>query len=138
VKEIFRIEFSSSPRLLRVVRAAVGQVGGLAGLDEDETRRLVTAVDEACANAIRHSYGGDPGQRLILILTLRDDRLDIELRDFGKKPDPARVAPAAADTSRPGGLGLPLIRDVMDEVEFDLSAAQGTILRLAKRLRRPG
>lgn len=133
MSETFQIEFSSSPRLLQVVRAAVGQYGRLLRLGEEETHRLKTAVDEACANIIRHSYGGDPG-RIVITFRLSDERLEILLRDFGRKPDPARLEPKAPEPSRPGGLGLPLIRTVMDEVEYDLSQAEGTTLRLVKYL----
>ena len=132
--ETFQIEVTSSPRLLQVVRAAVGQYGRLLDFPEEETHRLKTAVDEAITNIIRHSYGGEAGQRIVVTFVLSDAGLEIQLRDFGRKPDPARLKPREADLSRPGGLGLPLIRSVMDEVEFDLSPERGTILRLVKHL----
>lgn len=134
MSETFQIEVSSSPRLLQVVRAAVAQYGRLLNLDEQETHRLTAAIDEACANIIRHSYGGDPSQRIVITFTLSDARLEILLRDFGRKPDAGRIQPRETDASRPGGLGLPLIRSVMDEVEFDLSRDRGTVLRLVKYL----
>ena len=134
--ERFHIELSSSPRLLQVVRAVVGQYGHLLHLGTEETHRLKSAVDEACANIIRHSYGGDPSQRIAITFTLSETRLEILLRDYGKKPDPARLEAKAPDTSRPGGLGLALIRSVMDEVEYDLNQAEGTALRLVKHLPR--
>ena len=133
--ETFQIEVSSSPRLLQVVRAAVGQYGRLLDFTEEETHGLKAAVGEACANIIRHSYGGDPAQRIIITFILADAGLEILLRDFGRKPDPAHLEPREADAARPGGLGLALIRSVMDEVEFDLSPDRGTILRLVKHLK---
>lgn len=138
VAETFQIEVSSTPRLLQVVRAAVGQYGRLLDLDEAETHRLKMAVDEACANIIRHSYGGEPGHRIVITFTLDPGRLEICLRDFGRKPEPGRLEPREPEPRDPGGLGLHLIRSVMDEVEFDLSAAQGTTLRLVKYLGRAG
>ena len=135
MSESFRIELSSSPRLLQVIRAVVSQYGRLLDLGEGEIFRLKTAVDEACANAIRHSYGGDAGQRLILTFTLSEDRLEILLRDFGKKPDPERLRPQKEDPTTPGGLGLPLILNVMDEVAYDLSLEKGCALRMVKYLR---
>ena len=137
--ETFQIELSSSPRLLQVVRAAVGQYGRLLDLSEEEAHRLKAAVNEACANIIRHGYGWDPGQRIVITFTLSDASLEILVRDFGRKPDPMHLEPREADPARPGGLGLPLIRSVMDEVEFDLSQERGTTLRLVKYLgRKPG
>jgi serine/threonine-protein kinase RsbW len=135
VSESFRIELSSSPRLLQVVRAVVSQYGRLLALGEDETFRLKTAVDEACANVIRHSYGGDPGQPIVLTFTVSDDRLEILVRDFGTKPDPQRLKPQREDQAKPGGLGLPLILSVMDEVAYDLSPEKGSALRMVKYLR---
>lgn len=135
MSETFRIELSSSPRLLQVVRAVVAQYGLLLELGEEETYRLKAAVDEACANAIRHSYGGVAGRPIVLTFTLEEDRLEILLRDFGRKPDPDRLASQDLDGSRAGGLGLPLIRHVMDEVHYDLSPETGSALRMVKYLR---
>ena len=46
----------SNPRFLSVVRAAVGELGVIFGLPDDECVGVTLAVDEALANVIRHAY----------------------------------------------------------------------------------
>ena len=58
------------------------------------------------------------------------------MRDFGPHPDPAALRGRQPRALRPGGLGIPLIRRVMDVVEYDLSSPVGTELRMVKRRRR--
>ena len=51
----------SQPRYLCVVRAAEEMAATRMGLDTDDADRVVLAVDEACANVIRHGYRGRDG-----------------------------------------------------------------------------
>ena len=77
--ESLEIRLTSDPRWLRVLRAAVGQVGYLAGLTPQAVDHLKLAVDEACANIIVHGYGGKPGQPIVATLYLYPDRLEVRL-----------------------------------------------------------
>jgi len=131
----FEIRMTSDPRLLRVLRAAVGEVGCLAGLGSQEVDHLRLAVDEACTNIIRHAYEGKPGLPIIATLSLHPDRLEVRLRDFGPKVLPESIRPKEPDPSRPGGLGLHLIHSCMDEVVFEAAEGEGMVLRLVKFLR---
>ncbi|MCX5757731.1 MAG: ATP-binding protein [Candidatus Hydrogenedentes bacterium] len=68
LREDIRIELSSEPRLLCSVRGLIAGYLNTHGFSEDRIREVVLAVDEACANSIRHSYGGEKDQRLTLSL----------------------------------------------------------------------
>jgi anti-sigma regulatory factor (Ser/Thr protein kinase) len=134
--ETLEIRFTSDPRWLRVLRAAVGQVGRVAGLAPREVNHLKLAVDEACANIIVHGYGAARGKPIIATLALHPDRLEVCLRDFGRKLAPESIRPKAPDPSRPGGLGVHLIHACMDEVTYESADGEGMVLRLVKYLRR--
>ena len=133
--EHFEIRLTSDPRLLRVLRAAVGEIGFVAGLGSQEVDQLRLAVDEACTNIIRHAYEGRPGLPIIATLSLHPDRLEVRLRDFGRKVSPESIRPKELDPSRPGGLGLHLIHSCMDEVVVEAAEGEGMVLRLVKFLR---
>lgn len=133
--ESLEIRLTSDPRWLRVLRAAVGQVGHLAGLTPQAVDHLKLAVDEACANIIVHGYGGTPGQPIVATLYLYPDRLEVRLRDFGMKVPPDSIRPLEPTMSRPGGLGVHLIHSCMDEVVYESAEGEGMVLRLVKYLR---
>jgi len=132
--ESLEIRLTSDPRWLRVLRAAVAQVGHVAGLDAQAVDHLKLAVDEACANIIRHAYEGQPGRPIVATFSLHPDRLEVRLRDFGKKVPPDSIRPLAPDPSRPGGLGVHLLHSCMDEVVFEAADGEGMVLRLVKYL----
>jgi len=130
----FQIEVPSDPAFLRMVRTAVDTLCAVAGMDENGRCMIVLAVDEACANIIRHSYDGAPDKRIICEGRLEEDALSFVLRDFGKKVELSRIQPRELDEVRPGGLGVHFMRKVMDSVEFEDCGADGTCLTMRKRI----
>lgn len=135
-----QISFASEPRLLKAVRGLVrGYINAL-GFVHERAEEVVLAVDEACANAIRHSYGGQPGRNIDLELRSDDHFVVIELRDSGtpmpaQRAQPRKALPPDVATLRPGGLGIQLIYQVFDDVEFHPGAEQGN--QVIMRLHRP-
>jgi len=131
--QLAQLKFPSDPRLLGVVRSVVSHVSGQFGFSAEDVGRIVLAVDEACANVIKHVYDGDPTLPVVISLhSNKPDRLEIRLRDFGKKPDLEKIRPRSLADVRPGGLGVHFIRSIMDIVEYDLSPPEGTELRMVK------
>jgi anti-sigma regulatory factor (Ser/Thr protein kinase) len=128
------LSFPTDPRLLRVVRAVVGQMAGLCGFQEDEIQFITLAVDEACANIIRHAYGGRRDGEIRLSCSVKDEGIEFLLIDRGSAPkDVHRLEPRSVDEVRPGGLGMHLIRSVMDEVRYRFGERENQ-LYLTKRL----
>ena len=79
----FHIEMVSDARHLCALRALVRTYVGAQGFAADRTEEIVLAVDEACTNAIRHSYGGRRDGRLTLELSSRDEAVEFVLSDEG-------------------------------------------------------
>lgn len=118
-----RIRVASSPRLLRAVRELVRRYLQDLGLTEERRDEVVLAVDEACANAIRHSYGGREDGVFHLSLRARDGVVVVDLRDRGKPADLARIERKrsglrAGEKLTPGGLGVALMCRVFDRVAY--------------------
>ncbi len=126
------LRFSSDPRLLSVARSTVTAFAAAAGFAGGEVDCICMAVDEACANIIRHSYEGRAGEPIEMECQVIEDRLVVTLRDSGTPFDPAQVGERDLDEVRPGGLGLPLIQQMMDEVTYVPGAERGTELVLTK------
>ncbi len=128
----FEIRVLSDPQLLTVIRAATGQIASVAGFESDDVEQIKLAVDEVCTNIIRHTYKGDPGQEIFLLFSLFERGLEIKIQDFGEKVNPRALKSPRNRGQEPGGLGLSLIRSVMDEIEFGLPTTAGNMCRLVK------
>jgi serine/threonine-protein kinase RsbW len=113
-----------------------------AGLDAREEGDLRLAVEEACANVIAHGY--PPGEAGSIRLSIRStpERFTVEICDDAPPFDPDAVAApdlhGDADARAIGGLGLHLMRQVMDEVIHEHPAGGGNRLTLVKHLKRTG
>jgi serine/threonine-protein kinase RsbW len=120
---------------LCVAREFVVQAGRDLGLDPWVIDALQLAADEACSNIFRHAYGGQGGEMEITIEPV-DDGVQVVLRDWGAAFDPQAVT--CPDVTAPleqrpyGGLGLFLIRNMMDQVEFQFDRQEGNTLTMVK------
>ncbi len=123
----------SNPRFLAVVRAVLRETAEMQGWDPKELRAVTLAVDEACSNIIRHSYKGRTDMPVWVKIRTLANEIRVELRDRGEKVDPAKLQPRDLDDVRPGGLGIHLIRSLMDEVTYDLSEPDGNRLILVRK-----
>lgn len=132
MERAFEIRALSDPRLLSVIRATTGQIARVAGLESKQIEQIKLAVDEICTNIIRHTYKADPNQEMILMFTLLEKGLEINIQDFGKKVNPRVLQRPKARRSTPGGLGLSLVRSVVDEIEFGAPTTVGNRYRLVK------
>ena len=116
----------SSPGLLAVVRGTVERLAEYLGFPLTEARSITRAVDEALTNIVRHSYGNRLDQPIALYFRSAkrcqqgeiESGLEILLCDRGRAIDLNTLRGRPLEQIRPGGLGLHLIRQAMDTVEF--------------------
>jgi sigma-B regulation protein RsbU (phosphoserine phosphatase) len=92
------------------------------------------AVNEAASNVIRHAYAGESGLALRVEADLFDDRLEVILRHRGRAFAPSPGQSAAPTGPQEGGLGLFIIRQFCDEVDYNVDALGYAYTRLVKRL----
>ncbi len=134
-----RLTISSTPAHLPVVRAALESFCEVAGLNERESGCVVLAVDEALTNVIRHAYHGQHDKPIEVSLATvsqpsGQQTLEIYLRDWGTQVAPEQIRSRDLSDVRPGGLGVHIIRNCMDEVSYCHVPEGGTCLRLTKRI----
>jgi len=127
----------SHPRNLCVARAAVEALLRRLCCDDGDAARVVLAVDEALSNVIRHGYDGRNDQPIWLRLWCNGDAaatgLRIVIDDEGRQVDPAQIVPRELEEVRPGGLGVHIIREVMDKVSYSARPGGGMSLSMTKR-----
>lgn len=124
--------YSSLVKIAELIREASYE----AGFDSAATYHIELAIDEAVTNIIEHSYGGEGIGDIEIKYCIDESGLTIQLKDHGQpfNPDqihtPNTLAPLAERENH--GLGVFIIRKLMDEVHFDFSEAQGNTLILVK------
>lgn len=132
------LQILSRPELLAPVRALVNTMAAHEGLDDLAACHLVLAMDEALTNVIRHGYDGDPDGRIwISISTLQDGAgIRVEIEDRARTVDPESLQSRDLEDVRPGGLGMHLMRTLVDRFEHLPRAEGGMRVVLEKRATR--
>lgn len=135
------LELFSQPRFLAAVRALVSTVAQRLGFNEMQCSQISLAVDEALCNVITHGYGRQPHGRMWLRLwSLGDgagqaEGVRIVIEDECPQVDPAAIRPRDLADIRPGGLGVHIIREIMDQVTYERRERHGMRLTMVKHLR---
>ncbi|UCC89349.1 MAG: ATP-binding protein [Anaerolineales bacterium] len=129
----FPAQFESLLRIGEFVTRAARS----AGLDSTAVYAVEMAVDEACTNIIEHAYGGEGRGEIECTCQMNSHALKVTLRDFGSSFDPSSVPEpnitASLEEREAGGLGLFLMRKLMDEVSFEFTPDSGNVLTMVKR-----
>jgi serine/threonine-protein kinase RsbW len=132
-KTIFPARFE----FLDEIREFVAQVAREGGFSDKVIYSLQLAADEAASNIIEHAYEGISDATLNLNCDMQGDTLVITMRDFGKPFDPSKVKQPnlKADLSdrQIGGLGVYLMRKLMDDVSYQSNSETGNLLTMTKR-----
>jgi serine/threonine-protein kinase RsbW len=130
----------SATEHLALIREFVANVGSQAGLGDDDVAKLELAVDEACANVIEHAHGHDSNKEVTVRATFDAATLRIEVVDEGEGFDPTVVPSTPVEQMvhdrRTGGLGLRVMKSLMDEVSYEIVPGERNRLRLLKRIQK--
>lgn len=129
------LELLSRPELLAPLRAMTNAFAQQSGLDDLDACHLVLAMDEALTNIIRHGYDGSPDGRIWIDLSQLCDGpgLRVEIHDRARTVDPEALQGRALEDVRPGGLGLHLMRSLVDRFEHTARPDGGMRVTLEKR-----
>ncbi len=135
-RKVLELRVPARASELKGVRAQLREALSGVGCGPDCADEIVLAVDEACQNIIRHAYGDASEGDILLWVEHEGDRLVLWLRDFAPRVDTEQIAPRDLDDIRPGGLGVHLIQQLMDECGFvPQTSVGGNLFRMAKQLR---
>ncbi len=134
--EFLRIR--SQPSEVADVRHAVRDISIEMGFNEEEVSQIALAVGESLANVIQHSYQGACDKPIDIRLEVdhQDSSaiLRVVIRDFGKQVDPACIQGRPLEEVRPGGLGVHIIRTIMDETIYERADGGGMRLTMVKKV----
>lgn len=140
IERKFTLQVPSSTENLALIREFVTTVGRQAQLEEAEIANLELAVDEACANVIEHAYGHDTTKEVIVRAKYDQEELQISVIDEGRGFDPNGVKQDSVEQliheRKSGGLGIRLIKRLMDEVSYEIVPGQKNELHMTKKIRK--
>lgn len=140
IERKFTLQVPSSTENLALIREFVTSIGRQATLSEEEINKLELAVDEACANVIEHAYGHDITKDVSVRATFDDEKLKISVIDEGRGFDPGKVNQKSVDEliheRRSGGLGIRLIKTLMDEVSYEIEPGEKNELHMTKLIKK--
>lgn len=134
MKDCALITIPSDPKYLSVIRSVTVTMGGLCGMTDSVIEDVKLAVDEACANVIKHAYRGDTRQKIVVKFKLRKKEFEVIIEDSGIKAQPELIAGRNLEEIRPGGLGIHFIKRTFDVFQFDVKKTKGNRLRLIRYL----
>jgi serine/threonine-protein kinase RsbW len=123
---------------LSEVREFVAALARTHGFPEDEVANIVLAVDEACTNIIKHAYQNATDKLIDVSVSSSGRAFEITIADDGRAFDPSILRnPDLKDHLthyRRGGLGVYLMKKLMDAVEYQFQPGQKNRVRLVKYL----
>jgi serine/threonine-protein kinase RsbW len=134
----FQLKLPIETANLEIVREFVARIAQNMGFSDENIHRIELAVDEASTNVIRHAYkGAESNEKFLSVeVTTHADRLEIDVIDAGKGFDPNQVKTPEMDVylkkMKRGGLGLYLIKTLMDKVEYKIKPGKKNRVRMVK------
>ena len=125
------------PSYLSLIGTMVKWFGRAAGLSKEQTGELEVAVDEACTNVIRHAFPEGAKGEITIVCSPVADGLLVRILDQGNPFDPQQgnkiaMAKRSQDPAS-GGIGLSLIRQLVDRFQYHWDEREGNQLALIKR-----
>lgn len=109
----------------KIAMHCAGDLARQMGFTPERAQDLEIAVAEACINAMEHGNHNDISTKIYVSMTVHDDHLSVDVADEGRSGTPSAADFALPDiaaqidgTLPPGGMGLFVIKSLVDEVEF--------------------
>lgn len=128
-----KLEFTSHAANLALMRNFVRKFLEPHPFSEKQRTLMVLGIDEACTNVIRYAYDWRDDQPIALSVEALRTCVRMRLRDYGEQKPASKMRGRNHSDVRPGGLGLHLIRNAFDKVDYILKP-RGTELVLTKNL----
>lgn len=133
----FRMSVGADPGGVGRVNTAFAEFAGTCGLPEDVRRSLNIALDELLANVISHGISEREGGSVTVEAQLDTAQVNVSISDDGPAFDPLEEetpdTTLSIEEREIGGLGIHLVRKLMDKVSYERRDGQNVVM-LSKKL----
>jgi serine/threonine-protein kinase RsbW len=117
-----KLKVKSKTENLSIIRDFINSSAADAGVASDALENIILAVDEACTNIIKHAYKSFPDGELIIKTKSTLNRFVVSITDYGESFEPAMIPEPDLQKyyrqRRVGGLGMYLMKTLMDDVKY--------------------
>jgi len=133
-----KILFSSSTKNLAMVRSFIEAKAHAFGFDESTIIQIILSVDEACTNIIKHAHKYNEEEQIEVETKAETKQFKVILKYKGQGFDPNELDnPDMLDyfnKFKIGGLGVPIMKKFMSNIEFVHKNSDYNCLTLTKSL----
>lgn len=135
--DIVKFSVPGKPEYVGTVRLAISSVANCAGFDIEAVEDIKVAVSEACTNVVCH---GEPNREECyeVACEIGEGRIIISVVDRAGGYDTTKYQRPVinCDCPKEGGLGIFIIKALMDEVDILSELGMGTSIKMVKYLNR--
>lgn len=118
----YSVRLPSQTDNLELIRNFIAGVARKVGFHEDDINKIELAVDEACTNVIEHAYKGRKNENIDVAIQIDYQKFTVIVTDKGQRFTPADIEMPDMEEYlaelRVGGLGIYLMKTLMDEVQY--------------------
>ena len=125
----------------RIAMACSASFAKIVGFLPDRIEDLKTAVSEACLNAMEHGNKEHPDKRVLITMNYKDHVFSVSVMDQGEGMNDSLEIPKKPDIDKKiemlephRGLGMFLIEQLVDQVEFNQVTKDGHMVRMVLKL----
>ncbi len=138
-KEINRkIKVKSTTDNLSRIRDFIHKTGMECKLKKEAIGEIILAVDEACTNVIKHAYHFSPEGEIEINVKCKNNKFSVSITDKGEKFNIKDIKDPDLEEyhkeKRVGGLGIFLMKKLMDEVKYSHLTGNRNRVTLVKYL----
>ena len=134
-----KLKVKSKTENLSLIRDFISSSAHEAGVKSDAVENIILAVDEACTNIIKHAYKSIPDGELIIKTKATLTRFVVSITDYGKSFEPEMIPEPDLQKyyrqRRVGGLGMYLMKTLMDDVRYVSIPGKYNEVLLSKNLK---
>lgn len=134
----YQLKLPSQTDNLELIRNFVAGIAKKVGFDDNDVNKIELAIDEACTNVIKHAYQHNEKQDIDIAIKIDYQKMVIVVTDRGKSfqmkdVDLPDMKSYLAEL-RVGGLGIYLMKTLMDEVDYKTEPDGQNKVRMVKYL----
>jgi serine/threonine-protein kinase RsbW len=124
----------------RIAMQCAASFAKIVGFLPERIEDLKTAVSEAILNAMEHGNRSSPDARVMVTMNYEGDTFTVSVVDKGEGieefPEEHKIEEKIENLQTPRGLGIFLIKQLVDDVEFNKLTDKGHTVRMEIKLTR--
>ena len=124
----------------RIAMHSAASFAKIVGFIPERIEDLKTAVSEACLNAMEHGNKCHPDKRVVITMNYEEGVFSVTVVDEGEGievlPEDPDIEEKIENLETPRGLGIFLIKNLVDQVEFNKMTNEGHMVRMEIKMTR--